>query len=124
MNKNKKKILIIEDDVFLSNIYNKKFSLEGFEVFLATDGEKGLELIKQKMPDIVLLDIMLPKMNGFEVLEEVNKDEELKKIPIILLTNINQQEDIKRAYDLGVEDYIIKTFFTPNEVVEKIKSIF
>ncbi len=116
-----KKILIVEDDVFLANIYMKKFSSEGYDIFFALDGKKGFSLIKQKKPDLVLLDIMLPEMNGFEILENMQKDEELKDIPVILLTNINQRDDIERGYSLGAKDYIIKTFFTPGEVVEKVK---
>jgi DNA-binding response OmpR family regulator len=116
-----KKVLIVEDDVFLSNIYNKKFSNEGFEVFTASDGKKAVIIIKQKKPDIILLDIMLPQMDGFEVLEEIKKDLEVKDIPVILLTNINEQDGIKKGYDLGAKDYIIKTFFTPAEVVDKVK---
>jgi DNA-binding response OmpR family regulator len=122
MAKNKiKKVLIVEDDVFLSNIYNKKFSNEGFEVFTASDGKKAVIIIKQKKPDIILLDIMIPQMDGFEVLEEIKQDPEVKDIPVILLTNINEQDGIKKGYDLGAKDYIIKTFFTPSEVVGKVK---
>lgn len=117
----KKKVLIVEDDIFLSNIYSKKFSSEGYEVISAGDGKKGLNLAKQKKPDIVLLDLMLPSMDGFQVLEEIRKDEEIKDTPVILLTNINDQDGIKKGYDLGAKDYIIKTFFTPSEVVEKVR---
>ncbi len=116
-----KKVLIVEDDVFLSNIYNKKFTNEGFEVYTASDGKKAVIIIKQKKPDIILLDIMLPQMDGFEVLEEIKKDPEVKDIPVILLTNINEQDGIKKGYDLGAKDYIIKTFFTPSEIVDKVK---
>ena len=115
-----KKILIIEDDVFLSNIYSKKFESEGYKVFFALDGKKGLNLIKQKNPNIILLDLMLPSMTGFEILEAMAKDQEIKNIPVILLTNINDQDEINRGYDFGVKDYVIKTFFTPSEVVEKV----
>lgn len=117
----KSKILIIEDDVFLSNIYNKKFFNNGYEVILASDGKKGLSLAKQKKPDIILLDIMLPIMNGFEVLEEIRKDDEIKDTPVIMLTNINEQDEIKRGYNLGIKDYIIKTFITPGDIAEKVK---
>lgn len=121
--KQAKKVLIVEDDVFLSDIYNKKFSKDGFDVLTASDGKKAVIIIKQKKPDVILLDIMLPQMDGFEVLEEIKKDPEIKDIPVILLTNTNEQDGIKRGYDLGIKDYIIKTFFTPSEVVNKVRKV-
>jgi len=116
------KILIIEDDPFLLNMYSTKFEMEDFEVISADNGEDGLKKIKNINPDIVLLDILMPKMNGFEVLEHIQKndDEKIKKIPIILLTNLNQREDIERGMKLGAVDYLIKAHFMPSEVVGKI----
>lgn len=122
MSNNKKiKILLIEDDVFLSNIYSKKFESEGFEMLIALDGEKGLKLALSKEPDLILLDLLLPGINGFEVLKALKKDEMAKKIPIILLTNLSQKEDIEKGLALEADDYLIKTHFMPSEIVEKVK---
>ena len=115
------KILLIEDDVFLSNIYSKKFESEGFEMLIALDGEKGLKLALSKEPDLILLDLLLPGLNGFEVLKALRKDERAKKIPVILLTNLSQKEDIEKGLALKADDYLIKTHFMPSEIVEKIK---
>ena len=115
--------MIVEDDVFLAEIYQKKFEMEGFKVSVANNGEKGLQDIKKKKPDIVLLDILLPKMDGFAVLEEAKKDPEVKDIPIILLTNLGQKDDVQRGLDKGAADYLIKTHFKPSEVVDKVKKV-
>ncbi|MCK4501266.1 response regulator [Candidatus Babeliales bacterium] len=120
---NKKiKILIIEDDNFLSGFYSKKLSDENYEVFSAFDGEKGVKIAKEKKPDLILLDLILPKMSGFDVIEKL-KSGDCKDIPIVLLTNLSEKENIERALSLGVEDYLIKVYFTPSEIVEKIKKI-
>lgn len=116
-------ILIIEDDIFLNNIYNKRLFEENFDVLTAFDGEKGIKIAKQKSPDLILLDLMLPKMDGFAVIKYCKEDSALKNIPIILLTNLNDKDDIERALSFGVKDYLIKVHFTPAEVVEKIKNI-
>jgi len=115
------KILIVEDDAFLADIYKTKMEMEGFKVMVATDGEKGLKMIQTKAPDLVLLDILLPKMDGFAILEEAKKAEETKNIPIILLTNLGQNEDVERGLGLGAADYLIKAHFKPAEVASKIK---
>ncbi len=123
MNDLKKKILIIEDDSFLSRMYADKFESEGFEVFSSYDGIKGLHLAKDEMPDIILLDIILPKMSGFDVLKQLKEQEETKKIPVILLTNLGKKENIAKGFALGANDYLIKAHFTPSEVINKIKKI-
>jgi DNA-binding response OmpR family regulator len=115
------KILIIEDDPFLSGMYSTKFEMENFKVCAAEDGEKGLRLAGKEMPDIILLDILIPKINGFKVLEELKKSELTKKIPVILLTNLSQKSEIEQGLSLGAVDYLIKAHFMPSEVVEKIK---
>jgi len=119
------KILLIEDDPFLLNMYSTKFEIEGFEVVTAGDGEDGLKKIKEVQPNIILLDILMPKMNGFEVLEHIQKleNQEIKKIPVILLTNLNQKEEIEKGMNLGAVDYLIKAHFMPSEVVGKIRII-
>jgi DNA-binding response OmpR family regulator len=119
----KKKILLVEDDEFLAELYATKLNLEGFEVFLAVDGEKGLRMIKEKNPDLVLLDIILPKMDGFEILKNMKISKDLKNIPVILLTNLSQKDEVKKGLELGANDYLIKAHFMPSEVVKKIKTI-
>ena len=116
-------VLIVEDDVFLAEIYQKKFEMEGFKVSMASNGEKGLADMKKKKPDIVLLDILLPKLDGFAVLEAAKEDSTIKNIPIILLTNLGQKDDVQRGLDEGAEDYLIKTHFKPSEVVDKVRSV-
>lgn len=116
-----KTILLVEDDEFLAELYATKLNLEGFEVLLASDGEKGLKMAKESNPDLILLDIILPKMDGFEVLGNIKEDSSIKDIPVILLTNLSQKDEVKKGLDLGAKDYLIKAHFMPSEVVKKIK---
>ncbi len=122
MSKNTK-ILLVEDDSFLLNMYKTKFELEGFNVLSASDGEKGLRLIYKEKPDIILLDILLPKRNGFEILKAIKEDDAVKDIPVILLTNLGQKKDTEKGLKLGAADYLIKAHFMPSEVVEKISKL-
>lgn len=117
------KVLLIEDDSFLVEVYSTKFDLEGFESYLAENGEKGLEMAKKEKPDIILLDILLPGLDGFEVLRKLKKDNKSKDIPVILLTNLSQKDDIKEGLALGADDYLIKAHFMPSEVISKIREI-
>ncbi|TRZ81398.1 response regulator [bacterium] len=117
------KILLVEDDKFLSDMYVTKFSKLGYEIETAYDGEEGIRKIKKIKPDIILLDIRLPLKNGFEVLRETKKDQKTKNIPVILLTNLGQKEDIEEGLKLGAVDYLIKAQFTPQEIVDKVKRI-
>lgn len=119
----KKIILLIEDDEFLAELYATKLAIEGYKVYLAKDGQKGMKLVLEKLPSLVLLDILLPKMDGFEVLEGMKKDQTTKNIPVILLTNLSQKSDIQRGFDLGADDYLIKAHFMPSEVIAKIKRL-
>jgi DNA-binding response OmpR family regulator len=119
--KNSPKILLAEDDLFLQRMYVEKLTQEGVFVVVASDGEKALELMRKEKPDLVLLDILMPKKDGFEVLEEAKADAKLKSMPIILLTNLSETGDIKRARKLGADDYLIKSHFLPSEVVEVVK---
>jgi len=121
MTDDKPKILIVEDDEFLSGMYVTKFTLEGFLVHFALDGEAGLHKAKEEMPHLILLDILLPKMNGFEVLQALKSDMATKPIPVIMLTNLSQESDIKRGKELGADDYLIKAYNIPSEVVQKVK---
>jgi len=118
-----KKILIIEDDPFLSEMYSTKLIQEGFETEIAINGKQGMDKIKNIKPDLILLDIVLPKMDGFEILESVKKNSKLKNIPIVLLTNLGQKNEIEKGLSLGADEYIIKAHFTPTAVVTKIKEV-
>ena len=119
----KTKVLIVEDDSFLAGIYASKFEKEGFKVSLALDGEIGLKLVKKEKPDIILLDVLLPKLDGFEVLEKLKADVATASIPVVLLTNLGQKEDVDKGLKLGAADYLIKAHFMPAETVEKVKKV-
>jgi len=123
MSDNKKKIILVEDDKFLSEMYVVKLTESGFEVDVAADGEEGLNKIKEQKPDLVLLDIVLPKMDGFEVLRNIKNEPGLKNISVIALTNLGQKEEVEKGLKLGADDYIIKAHFTPTEVVAKAKKV-
>lgn len=116
-------ILIVEDDAFLAEIYQKKFEMEGFTVSVSNNGEKGLADAKKKLPDIILLDILLPKLDGFAVLKGLKADNTTKNIPVILLTNLGQKDDVEKGLEDGAVDYLIKTHFKPSEVVDKVRKI-
>ncbi len=120
----KKKILLVEDEKMLSTMYSTKFIKEGFDLVPAYDGEEGLAKAKSEKPDLILLDIIMPKLDGFVVLKALKEDPELKNIPVLLLTNLGQDEDIKKGKELGANDYFIKANHTPAEVVDKAKSFF
>lgn len=115
------KILLVEDDQVLVRMYQAKFKLEEFETEVAYDGQEGLEKVKDFQPDLVLLDLAMPRMNGFEFLEELKKMEKMKNIPVVVFSNLGQESDIQKAKDLGAKDYLIKINLTPRQVVEKIR---
>jgi len=119
-----KKILLIEDEEILINLLQKKLTNEGYDISVARNGQEGLELIKEIRPDLILLDIIMPKMGGFEVLEEMQKDQELQNIPVIIISNSGQPVEINRAQKLGAKDWLIKTDFDPQEVIDKVKKQF
>ena len=119
----KKKILIAEDDSFLSEMYAAKLELENFEVLIATNGEEALDKMKLNKPDIILLDLLMPKKDGFEVLREKFIDPGIKDIPVIVLTNLSQKEQIRKCYELGAKDFLIKAYFVPTEVIKKIRNL-
>ena len=119
----KQKVLIVDDDTFLSGIYATKLDLEGFEVETAHDGEEGLKVAQRQHPDIILLDVLMPKLDGFETLKRLKADPDLKGIPVIMLTNLGQKEDVEKGIQEGAEDYLIKAHFVPSEAVEKIRGV-
>ncbi len=116
----KKSILFAESDSFLINIYQTKLELKGYKVFIANDGEKALNLVKRNPPDLILSEIVLPKINGFDLIKKIKKSKKLAGIPIVFLTNLSAKDDIKKAFDLGVDAYLIKAHNLPDEAVEKI----
>jgi DNA-binding response OmpR family regulator len=117
------KVLIVEDDPFLQSMYANKLESEGFKVYLAEDGKKGLRLAQIEKPMIILLDIILPEADGYEVLKTLKANVETKDIPVILLTNLSQRSDVEQGISLGAAAYLIKAHFMPSEVVAKIKEI-
>ena len=118
-----KKILIIEDDKFLRELISRKLKDEEFEIVEAVDGEEGLKKIKEEKPDLILLDLILPNIDGFEVLSRMKEDLKITAIPVIILSNLGQKEEVERGLKLGAADYLIKAHFTPGEIVEKIKNV-
>ena len=117
------KVLIVDDDAFLSGIYATKLELEGFQVATARDGEEGLKAAMREKPDLILLDVLMPKLDGFEVLKRLKADADTKPIPVIMLTNLGQKEDIEKGLQDGAVDYLIKAHFVPAEAVDKIKKV-
>jgi two-component system alkaline phosphatase synthesis response regulator PhoP len=115
-----KKILLVEDEEIMVSLLQRKLSQEGYRVWVAREGKESLKLMKEIKPDLILLDIIMPEMGGFEVMEEMAKDEELKKIPVIVISNSGQPVELDQAQKLGAKDWLIKTEFDPKEVVDKV----
>lgn len=118
-----KKILLVEDEEILIDLLTRKLEREGYEVKVARNGEEGLVKMREFLPDLVLLDIIMPKKGGFEVMEEMAKDEKLKNIPVIVISNSGQPVELDKARQLGAKAWLIKTEFDPKEVIEKVKKI-
>ena len=115
-----KKILLIEDEELMVSLLERKLTQEGYEVILARNGVEGLEKMREVKPNLILLDIVMPKMGGFEVMEEMAKEKELKDIPVIIISNSGQPVELDRAKKLGAKDWLIKTEFDPQEVIDKV----
>lgn len=118
----KSKILIIEDDRFLNKLLCLRLQKENVEVDASFDGEEALEKIKKNKPDLIVLDLILPKKDGFEVLEELKKTERDKKIPVLIISNLGQDLDVQRGLEFGAVDYIVKTEIPFGDAIAKIKS--
>lgn len=116
-------ILLVEDDPMIAQMYQTKFSMEGYDLLVTVDGQAGLDKAKEMKPEVVLLDIILPKLDGFAVLKALKEDPTTKKIPVVLLTNLGQDEDVKKGKELGAEDYFVKSNHTPAEIVQKVHSM-
>jgi len=117
------KIAIIEDDPVISQMYRMKFETDGFEVQLANNGERGVALVEHFKPDMILLDLQMPEMNGSEALSLIRKSEAGKEIPVIILTNLGEEEAPKNIRSLGIDGYIVKAEFTPRQVVQRVKEV-
>jgi CheY-like chemotaxis protein len=117
------KILLVEDDSFLASMFAAKFEMEGFTVLHAADGEQGLKMAEKNVPSIILLDILMPKLDGFEVLRRLKLDPHLVHIPVVMLSNLGRKEDVERALQDGAVDFLIKAHFVPGDAVKKIKKI-
>lgn len=117
-----KKILLVEDDPFLSSLLKNRLQKEGLDVSLAKDGDEALEFLKGNKPDLILLDLILPKKSGFEVLEEIRQNPQFGKPSIIIVSNLGQPEDITRTLQLGAVEYFVKAKTSIDELIEKVKS--
>ncbi|MCX6765719.1 MAG: response regulator [Candidatus Moranbacteria bacterium] len=119
----KKTILLVEDDAFVTDIYHTKLEQEGFAIMVAENGMEAIKRLEEQLPDLILLDIIMPYMDGIEVLKKIKEKKEWKNIPVILLTNLSEKEKVEEGLGIGASDYLIKSHFTPSEVVGKIRSL-
>ena len=119
MDNNKKRVVIIEDDEHVSKVYEVKFAKEGIETFFARDGEEGMAKILTEKPDLVILDLMLPRKDGFAVLEEMQKTPEVAHIPVLVLSNLGGSTDVERTLALGAKEHLIKVNHSMQEVIQK-----
>lgn len=118
-----KTILIIDDDPFISSIYKNKLEVLGYEAITAKDGFEGLKMARILLPVLIILDLLLPQIDGFELLKLLKKDKTLKKIPIVVTSNLNGPEDLKKALSLGANEYLVKAYFTPTEIIARIEGL-
>ena len=119
--KNQSKVLIIDDDQRINKVYIVKLSVEGIKVATAIDGEEGLRKVYSELPDLIILDLMLPKKSGFDILKEIKADSKVKDIPVLILSNLAQEKEIEEGMALGAEGYIVKSNVSIQQVIEKIK---
>jgi DNA-binding response OmpR family regulator len=116
-----KKILFVEDDPLIIKIYTTRLTADGYQVFSADDGETGLKLAETEIPDLIVLDIMMPRMDGFGVLSRIRANEKMKTTPVLVYSNLAQEEEVARAKQMGATEFIVKANFSPTEMVTKIK---
>jgi len=116
-------VLVAEDDKFLASAYRLKLSKQGWEVAIARDGQEALDYLKSRQPDLVLLDLIMPNVDGFAVLEAIRTQPNLSHIPIIVASNLGQKEDINRALSLGAKDFVVKSETSLDQIVLKIKTL-
>ena len=117
------KILLVEDDPFLVDIYSSKFKENGFEIDSATGGEEALQKLGENKYDLVILDIVLPQIDGWEILSKIKKDLKLDELKVVILSNLSQKEEVEKGIELGASRYLIKAHYTPSQVVDEIKKI-
>lgn len=122
MSKNKKLICVVEDDAAYSRVYKSKLESEGFGVEIITEGEKVMASLRKKRPDLLVLDLVMPGKNGFEVLKEIRADKKFKNLKVIIASNLSQESDREKAGRLGVSDFFVKADISVSEMVEKIKA--
>ncbi len=118
-----KYVLVIEDDIFLCNLLEQRFNKEKFSFFIAKDGEIGIEKVKEKKPDLVLLDVLLPGIDGYEVLKRIKVDPDLADIPVIILSNFGQKNDIEKAKQLGAMKFLVKATSDLDDIIKNIKNV-
>ena len=118
-----KKVLIVEDDFLLLEILSKKFIKSGFDVNIAINGEECMKVLKSRKPDIIILDIVMPVMDGFEGLQQMRSLAELSSIPVIVLSNLGREEDVQKAKSMGAKDFLVKSNFTTQEIVDKVSNM-
>ena len=116
-----KKILVVDDESAVRDIYNREFIKAGFKVFLAADGQEGLLKAGEEIPDLILLDVMMPKMSGIDTIKALKKNDLTKKIPVLLLTNLGEEQIIKEGFKYGIDGYLLKVSYTPSQVVEECR---
>lgn len=114
---------MVEDNIFLRKLYRDKFTRAGFEFIEATNGIEGVNKVMTEKPNLVILDLLLPRKNGFNVLSDIKSNSQTKKIPVIILSNLGQEIDIKEAFSLGAQEYLVKTDVRLSEVVNRVKKI-
>lgn len=123
MSQDKKKIIIAEDEPILIDMYKLYFERAGYQVLNAENGRQCIDVAKAEKPDLILLDILMPKLDGWEVLKNLKTDPETKKIPILVFSNLGQTQEIQKGLDLGADDYVIKSDMTPKELLEKVEGM-
>jgi twitching motility two-component system response regulator PilH len=121
MEDKKKVVLVVEDDKFISSVHKNRLTQDGFEVIMAENGQEGISQAKKQKPDIILLDLIMPVMNGFDALKALKADDQLKDIKVVILSNLNQEEDRKRVMDMGAVDYIVKANVSFKEIIGAVK---
>jgi DNA-binding response OmpR family regulator len=122
MSENQKSVLIIEDDIHISKVYEIQIKKEGFLAIIARDGEEAIRILENETPDLIILDLMIPKKDGFAVLQEIRKNSKFSELPVLVISNLGQKSDEIRAMDLGATEYLIKIDHPIQELINKIKS--
>lgn len=124
MTKPNKKVLVVEDDSLLLDLYRLKLTEDGYEVFIASNGEDGFKSALANQPQLILLDILMPKVDGYTALKNLKSNQKTKKIPVVIFSNLSQKEEIEKGLKLGADDYVVKTSLTPSQLADKVKDYF